>query len=174
MTEKNRRDAISGAFLIVMALAYYLAIATSPRPSMSSRGRAVDIIGDMGFPTALALILGAGGLMILLGAVVNSRKSAPSGAAGTAARPASPEGEGTAADRPDRTYKLLGCIVAFVLLLPVFGYLVMMPLFVLSALAACGYERRGKALAFAVGFTVLTYVGFTHGLGVVLPRGSLF
>lgn len=170
-----RRDLLSGLVLCLFSVAFYWAIVAGTRPVARVRGRAIDVVGEMGFPTALAILIGLGGLAVLAGAVLAMRRRGEPlwpgfgrPAADVAPAEAAPE-EGIG-----RSFALIAIVVAFVVLLPLLGYLVAMPLFLVAGLWANGYRRWLISVAFAVGFTAATYAGFAYALGVILPSSSLF
>lgn len=171
MTEA-RRNLLSGTVLCLFAAAFYWAIAASSQRAGPVRGRAVDVMGDMGFPIALALVIGLGGLAIVVRNLIALYRNAaaadvqPGGSPGAAGNDSSVELR--------RSLSLAAVVTAYVLLLPTLGYVLAMPLFLVVALVISGYRARMPIVLFTVSFTAVTYFGFAYGLGVRLPTLFLF
>jgi hypothetical protein len=148
-------DAAVAGVLFLGSAAYFVA---------AGAGRQVvqrDLVGQAGFPRALALV-----------AMVATALLAVKGLREWRAETAAEDG-GT----PPvwwRPWALWGVTVAYVVALAPIGFHVSTPLYVFAALSLLGFPNRVRTGAIALGTTAGLYVIFDFFLGVRLPVGSWF
>ncbi len=147
-------DRIIGSLLLLLALAYYwLTYGIEV-------GLASDLLGPTFFPRTLAILL----VVASAALVVRSLR----------ARRGEGEEPPPAGDAPHRLVWTLALTVAYLLLLPRAGYLLLTPVYLGAFAYLLGYRSWKPLVGTAVGVTVALYLIFGRMLGVRLPRGVLF
>ena len=159
----NKYIDLAGSMLIVALGVFVLAVAFSyPEPKV-----VFDSIGPMGFPTAIGSFLVVGGLVQSVRTAVYIRKFG---------KWAPEEGVQDEPEHPSSKWRALlfiaGCFV-FLLLLPVLGFLIAMPLAIVAGLWSMDYSTWLRRVLVALGFTLFAFAMFGLGLGVPLPPGPI-
>ena len=159
----NKYVDLVGSLLIAGLGVFVLAVAFSYAPPKV----VFDAIGPMGFPKAIGTFLVVGGLVQSVRTALYIRRFGKW----------SPE-EGVP-DEPDHSVSrwralifIAGCFV-FLMLLPMLGFLIAMPLALVAGLWSMGYATWVRRVIVAVGFTVFAFAMFELVLGVPLPAGPI-
>lgn len=148
-----RADRIAGALLLLLAGAYYRLT------DDIEVGLAGDLLGPAFFPRTLAILLGVASVALIV------RRRRVTGGAGEAP----PAGEA-----PHRLVWTLAITVAYLLLLPGAGYLLLTPIYLGALAGVLGYRSWAPLIGTALGLTLVLHLLFGRMLGVRLPRGVLF
>ncbi len=149
----TRADRIIGGLLLAVAASYY-------RLTYDIEvGLASDLLGPKFVPRLLAILLAVASTIL----VVRSWW----------ARPGVEESPPPAGDAPQRLVWTLAITVAYLLLLPHVGYLLLTPIYLGAFACLLGYRAWKPLAGTAIGVTVALYVIFAALLRVRLPRGLL-
>ncbi|HET6468283.1 MAG TPA: tripartite tricarboxylate transporter TctB family protein [Geminicoccaceae bacterium] len=162
------KDVALGGLILVVAVGYY---AMANRMQVSSLA---DEVGPAGVPRVLGLLLMfLGAVLVLRGGlgVVRTRRvgAGPAGAGDAATRPS-----GEARNEWRAAVRALGLLAmgaAYILLLPLLGYVVSLALLIAASALYLGAPVRLPVAAVAVGGAALFWVIFVMLLGVPLPTG---
>lgn len=146
-----KADRIIGVLLLLLAGAYYWATYDI------AVGLASDVLGPTFFPRLLAILLGVASAGLVVRTWWTKASDLP-----------------PAGDRPDRLIGALVLTVAYLLLLPQAGYLLLTPLYLAAFALLLGYRALLPLVGTALGITVTLYVVFGRFLRVRLPAGTLF
>lgn len=158
------KDLAGGIAVLVIAGVYYWAIGDIAESSLS------DDVGATGLPRILAFVLAGVGLILSARAIM---AGALSPAAGPAAGAPPAEDEDHTSPLP-RALGFLAFGVAYVVLVPIIGYLPAIALLIGSVALYEGAPRNWKTLVIAVGGALLYWGIFVKTLGVHQPSGWFF
>lgn len=165
----RRSDCIIGLLLLALAAFYYYSTRDLPPPTPTEN------LGAAFFPRLLAIFLALLALLLVVGGLVPRGGAAPQGK-----RPALAGGEGLGEDAPtgeeiSHTFLLgtMGLSTLYVILLPLAGYLILTPLFLLAVIRFLGKRSWIQNVATALLLTAALYLLFARVLGVPLPAGIL-
>lgn len=160
----NRRADLAGS-LVFTVVGLLIAVYAATRPTASLR---FDAIGPMGLPGAVGAAL----------AVLGLTQSVKTLRALRADGPVAPD-EGNEDDEPDlpasplRAAAFMVGSFVYIALLPVLGFLIVTPLFLLAALTAMRYRSWLGRVVVAVAFSTVGFVVFVVVLSVPVPQGLL-
>jgi len=160
-------DLAGGVVVLVIAGLYYWAIGDIAESSLS------DDVGATGLPRILAYILAGFGLILAARAVMAGALSPTPQPAAKAPAPAPSEDE----DETSTLRRALGFLafgIAYVVLVPIIGYLPAIALLIGSVTLYEGAPRNWKTLVIAVGGALLYWGIFVKILGVHQPSGWFF
>lgn len=153
----RRRNIIAAVVLIVCGLGYMYLTSGLPVRSLPNTP------GPSFFPWIISVVLLGLSVALLLQAITSS-----DGYAATLG-----EGRAEAGRNRGRAIWALGAFIAYVVLLPRFGFIIATAPFFAFQMVLFG-ERRPLLVAIgALAMTAILYVLFRHGFGVFLPRGLL-
>lgn len=149
------RDAFAAVFAVALGVWIVFTTFTSDMISVSSHiGGGIDAAGYPRLLGSVAIIIGALiALSVWLAAPVRSQ------------------------DGEIRKLHCLGAflaLVAYLVMLPWFGFFVSTPLLVVALMWMLGDRRPVVLAAVAVVTTAAFYVAFRHGAGILLPEGEIF
>lgn len=166
----KKSNLVIGSMLLILSAIYYFSTRGLPAPSK------MDNLGSAFFPVLLAASLAVLSLILIAGSLFS--KPAPSGGNEHAAAIEGAERLAEDAFGAEQiSYKTLFPTMVlpflYVLLLPVFGYLVVTPFFLLALTRILGEQWKTNVFASA-GLTAALYILFAVLLGVRLPGGALF
>ena len=161
---------IIGVFLLALSGFYYLSTRDFPPPTVTEN------LGAGFFPKLLSMLLAFLAIMLILGSLFSrstssqeEQKAAISG--GERLEEDSFTGEGI-------SYKfLLGTILVstlYVILLPIIGYLIITPIFIIAMIRLLGKKTWFRNIAVSILLTAALYLLFATMLGVALPLGIFF
>lgn len=155
-------DLVLGGVLLLVGVGLLLASA------QLQAGSATDPLGPRGFPSLLGVGFVGSGIALLAKAALVARHPAAY-VADADAEHGDEEDHGPAM----RSRLLLASltIVAYVLVLPVGGFLLSTPAFITATIALQGGAARRSFIAMVVGFPIAVYLLFAVLLGVPLPTG---
>ncbi|TCR67032.1 tripartite tricarboxylate transporter TctB family protein [Bosea sp. BK604] len=159
------RDLAGGIVVLVIAGLYYWAIGDIAESSLS------DDVGATGLPRILAYILAGFGLILTARAVMAGALSPAPRPAAEASAPSEDEDETSALPR---ALGFLAFGVAYVVLVPIIGYLPAIALLIGAVALYEGAPRNWKTLATALGGALLYWGIFVKLLGVHQPSGWFF
>lgn len=154
------KDLLSGAILIGIAGTYYT-WSTSIADSTLS-----DEVGAGGLPRALAVVLAVLGVILIARTLLIARAATPAAAA------ASEDDEEQASLPRGIGFLLIGA--AYLLLLPITGYIIATALLIAAVALYEGASRTWVIPVAAIGGGVFYWTVFVLLLGVHQPSGSLF
>lgn len=150
-------NTVVGIALIIAAAAYgIMALLTLDGPTK------YDVVGEAGMPATLALFLALIGCGLVYQGLRTGRTDA--------------EGKAEADDRirSGATITLvILAMVAYGLLLPWVGFILLTPFLVYLLLYISEFRRPLPAVMVSAGLTVIVWLVFQKGLGVLLPNGHL-
>lgn len=131
------------------------------------RGSVPDPIGSGGLARALALIIVGFSAWVVVRRVVRWRREERLvHAEGSTDQPGVPASSA-------RGFTVLGLVLAYVLAIPVLGYLPTTPVFLLGVLWVMKVRSARRLVLVPVVYTVVTYALFVGLFGVLLPLGVL-
>lgn len=156
------RDFLSGGVLLAIAAAYYLASGTIAESTLS------DEVGATGLPHLLAALLAFIAVALMARAALAHR--AARRAAGPARDLAEDEEDGASLPR---AVGLLLLGAAYVVLLPLLGYVIAVALLIAGVALYEGAARNWIIPAAALGGAALYWAIFVKLLGVHQPTGTL-
>jgi hypothetical protein len=146
----SARDIALGIAALLLAGAYWALAVDLPISLLS------DAVGPGGVPVAIAMLMGAAGVVLILRSLVGAPREAPPDPA-----------HGRAAG-------LLALLVAYVAAVPFIGYPLALGLLA-GAIALYAGARPSLGLAaFAIGIGGLFWFGFVRVMGIPFPAGTLF
>ncbi len=159
----NKYIDLVGSLLIVALGVFVLAVAFSyPPPKV-----VFDAIGPMGLPKAIGAFLVVGGLVQSVRTALYIRRYG---------KLAPEEGVQDEPEHPSSRWRALifiaGCFVFLALMQPL-GFLIAMPLAIVSGLWSMDYANWMRRAVVAIGFTLFAFAMFVLVLGVPLPDGPI-
>ncbi len=166
----NWSNIIIGIILLVSSTFYYFSAAEFPPPTKTEN------LGPAFFPTLLAATLAFLALLLILSSFLSrssSEKEQNEAAVDGAERL---EEDSFSAENISPTF-LFGTICLsflYVGLLPVLGYLISTPLFLIILIRLLGYEKWINTISASIGLSATLYILFAVILGVNLPAGIFF
>ena len=131
-------------------------------------GTATDPLGPRGFPTLIGIGLLGSGLTLLATSILSLRSRAHEDHEAD---------EDSAEDENDgralRTRLVMSCavIIAYVLVLPIAGFLLSTPAFVAAMIVLQGGASRLAFVTAVIAFPIVVYLLFAVLLGISLPTG---
>lgn len=145
------RDLALGLVAVALAAAWFTAADAVPVSMLS------DAVGPGGVPKVVAVVMGGAGSLLALGALRGKRATddLPNPAHG-------------------RALGLLAILVAYIVLVPLVGYVVAIGALAAAVAAYAGAPLGPKVVAFGVGAAALLWLSFVQALGVAFPAGRLF
>ncbi len=150
------KDFLGGLVLLAVTGFYWWAIGSIAHSSLS------DEVGADGLPTLLAIgAFGVGALLVVRGGIAMLRSTGR------------PIGEEETVASPPRAIGFLLFGVAYIVLLPVVGYLVAIALLLAGIALYEGAARDWKVPAVALGGALFFWAVFVKLLGVQQPPGLL-
>jgi len=166
----KKSNIIIGILLLALSIFYYLSTRGLPPPSKTEN------LGSAFFPHLLAIVLALLSLMLIFNAFLfrspsdqEEEKSAIAG--GERLEEDSFTAEGI-------SYKFLlgtiGASILYVILLPVIGYVIVTPIFLIGMIRLLGKKQWLHNIAISILLTVSLYLLFGKMLGVALPPGLFF
>jgi putative tricarboxylic transport membrane protein len=156
------KDLAGGIAVLAIAVLYYWATASIAESTLS------DEVGASGLPRILAIVLTGLGLVLTLRAI-------RAGALIPAGKPASrPADDDEPLSPLLRALGFLAFGAAYVLLVPVIGYLPAIALLIGSVALYEGAPRNWRTVAIALGGALLYWAIFVRLLGVRQPSGWFF
>ena len=166
MTERTAlKDLAGGLIVLAIAILYYLAIGDLAESSLA------DDVGAGGLPRILAFVLAGFGVVLVARACIDGALS-PAARASTSAPPPT-EDDDHVSPMP-RALGLLAFGVAYVVLVPIIGYLPAIALLIGSVALYEGAPRNWKTLVIAIGGALAFWGIFVKILGVHQPSGWFF
>ncbi|RDJ21832.1 tripartite tricarboxylate transporter TctB family protein [Bosea caraganae] len=159
------KDLAGGIAVLAIAGAYYWAIGDIADSTLS------DDVGATGLPRILAYVLAGFGLILTARAVMAGALSPAAGPAPSAPAPAEDD------DHVSPVPRALGFLafgVAYVVLVPIIGYLPSIALLIGSVALYEGAPRNWKTLVIAIGGATAFWGIFVKILGVHQPSGWFF
>jgi hypothetical protein len=159
------KDLAGGVAVLLIAGLYYWATGNIAESSLS------DDVGAGGLPRILAIVLAGLGVVLTLRAI-QAGALVP---AGKVAAPPTPDDDDQEAGSPlRRALGFLAFGAAYIVLVPVIGYLPAVALLIGSVALYEGAPRNWKTVAIALGGALLYWAIFVKLLGVRQPSGWLF
>ncbi|MCL4188933.1 MAG: tripartite tricarboxylate transporter TctB family protein [Rhodobacteraceae bacterium] len=163
-----RRDAITGAVLLVLAVAWSATVWLTVSPGRFG-------VGPRAFPLYLGLVLALLSALLLLTGLRGLRRTS------AAAAPAGDDGD-SPAGAPLTGWPLVRILGSVTAIMAAYGFLMQGAGFVVATAAvvavtmwfALGIRRPVMVLATAAGITAGTWLGFGVVLGAYLPRGTWY
>ncbi len=149
-----RVDFFVGLFLIVLMVAAHLVAARLPRVP---RG-----LGPGDYPRVVINALLVLGALLAASGLYQIRKKMQ------------PDTRKYADAELKGVFLLVACIVAYLVLVRNFGYLVLTPIFMVAMMYLFGLRKWVQMIVVGVLTSVVTYVIFNNFLYVLLPRFNLF
>lgn len=160
------KDFAGGVAVLVIAGLYYWAIGDIAESSLS------DEVGASGLPRILAFVLAGFGLILTARAIMAGAFSpAPEPAARA---PAAPTDDDDETSTLPRALGFLAFGAAYVVLVPIIGYLPAIALLIGAVALYEGAPRNWKTLVIALGGALLYWGIFVKILGVHQPSGLFF
>ena len=146
----RRADLLSGIGLFLFSTFYF------ERSFAISTGLASDRLGPTFFPRLLALLLALLSVVLIVRAAWD--RSSPT--------PLHPV-------RTGRLFAVFALTIAWALLLPRLGFLIITPLLLGSVIWILGHRRWRTLIGVSLGMTLILYAVFVRALHVLLPMGHL-
>jgi cell division protein FtsW (lipid II flippase) len=155
---KQRVNLVIGLLFTILSLAVWMVIPREVAESWDPFG-----VDARFFPRLATVVMGIFGLVLALQSLLLQRRA-----------PTSPAGPLTWAERPAPLLGTFFFIVAFVVLLPLLGFLLSATVVTTIYMLYTGIRPWWKAVAIAALTSLTVHYAFAVFLHVLLPRGSLF
>jgi putative tricarboxylic transport membrane protein len=166
----KKSNFVIGSIFLLLSAFYYFSTRDLPPPSK------MDNLGAAFFPNLLAAVLAVLSLILIIDSLFLQPAASAEDKHGAAIKGAERlEEDAFGAEQISYKTLLPTMILSFlyIILLPLFGYLVVTPVFLLALTWLLGEKWKTNVYASA-GLTAALYLLFAVLLGVRLPGGSLF
>jgi hypothetical protein len=166
----NWSNIVIGIILLIFAALYYLSTLGFPPPSK------MDNLGSAFFPELLTGALVLLSVLLILTSVFRGRGSEDDGDAAVIKGAERLEEDSFVAENISwkSLFAAVGLPFIYVGMIPILGYLICTPLFLIALIRLLGYEKWVNNVAASVGLTAALYLLFVTALGVRLPEGIFF
>jgi len=154
------RDFIAGCGLLVFAVVYYLAAAAIPESQLS------DTVGPGGMPKSYGIALGVLSILLITQAVMARRR-----AVGTADGPAARQAAQKELHSALRGAGMLGFGIAYLVLLPLIGYVIALALLIIATAWYQEGARRPWLVPTAIVGAGIFWLIFVQVLQIDQPAG---
>lgn len=163
----KKSNIVIGIILLALSAFYYLSTRGFPPPTVTEN------LGAGFFPKLLSMLLAFLAIMLILGSLFSQSTSGQEGEKATISGGERLEEDSFATEGISYKFLLgtIGVSILYVILLPVIGYVIVTPLFLIAMIRLLGKKKWLHNIAISILLTVSLYLLFGKMLGVVLPPG---
>ena len=144
------------SIMTIVFSCFFLIFSLALPPSRTTEG-----IGPGGWPTTILVLMLILGILLLIKGIRERNQST-----------AQEKKDSAPEVHPFRHWVITGITALFILCIPIFGFVITLPLFLVTVALILGMKRKVSAISFSLISSALFIYLFTHVFQVPLPRGT--